>query len=416
MARELGRAARLAATTALMLAGGAGAAFATPTYAQVGTIALPSGSKPLTGFDITSFDANTQLAYVADRSNATIDVFSAATNSAIGSIGTFVGVKATTSVSGPDGVVVVNANGQHVLWAGDGNSTEQAFNLNAPGSPSLPGTPINTGGAFRVDESAYAPGAQKLLVANNADNPPFISLIDTTTNTIAQKVVFDGKTAGVPNATGGIEASAYNAADGKFYLNLVQVNGTGPGAVAKVDPTTGAVLQVYDLAAMGITTCAPAGISAAPGGQLFIGCGTTSQNILFNPAANGGAGAITGTFAEVTGADEVWCDPTSQLCFAAERTASTGIGALSIVDPIGDTLLQNITDYGGAHSVSVDPVSGEVFVPEAASLPGAVNPNAACATTGCIAVFAQVQVPEPGTLALMVGSVLGLLGLRRRFS
>ena len=51
---------------------------------------------PLTSYDISFFDPNTQLDYVADRTNASVDIFSAATNTQVGSIGGFVGLRAGT--------------------------------------------------------------------------------------------------------------------------------------------------------------------------------------------------------------------------------------------------------------------------------------------------------------------------------
>src|SRR5882757_7189957 len=65
-------------------------AVAGPIYSEVAVIPVPSiQSINPTGafsFDISFFDANTQRDYVADRSNASIDIFSAATNSFLGRI------------------------------------------------------------------------------------------------------------------------------------------------------------------------------------------------------------------------------------------------------------------------------------------------------------------------------------------
>src|ERR1700730_12211222 len=58
----------------------------------------------------------------------------------------------------------------------------------------------------------------------------------------------------------------------------------------------------------------------------------------------------------------------------------------------------------GHHSVSVDPISKEIFVPFAANAANTVCP------AGCIAVFADVAtaVPEPSTWAMMLIGFLGL--------
>jgi hypothetical protein len=86
---------------------------------------------------------------------------------------------------------------------------------------------------------------------------------------------------------------------------------------------------------------------------------------------------------------------------------SPGGPVLAVVDSLTDSLFQNIPTNITAHSVSVDPISGEVFVPYGASTPTFTNtvcPN------GCIAVFQDVStaVPEPSTWAMML---LGFAGL-----
>jgi hypothetical protein len=105
-------------------------------------------------------------------------------------------------------VVVNGAVGlpnEHQLWAGDGNSTLKAFTLNnsvpPTATPTLGNPPgINTGGQRRVDEGAFDPAHNVLLFANNADTPPFGTLVNAATGAILGKITFDG-TNGAPNAT-----------------------------------------------------------------------------------------------------------------------------------------------------------------------------------------------------------------------
>jgi len=96
-------------------------------YALTTTIAVPPSPDNNVGgqfktFDISYFDSLTQLDYVADRSNAAVDVFSAITNSYVGRIGgsaqLFSGQTASNDTSGPDGVQVINLPGQHQVYAG----------------------------------------------------------------------------------------------------------------------------------------------------------------------------------------------------------------------------------------------------------------------------------------------------------
>src|SRR5437868_6753193 len=175
---------RLAVAIALAL--GVVASPAVAQYSLTTTIAIPASLVNNVGgqfqsYDISFFDPATQLDYVADRSNASIDIFSALTDLFVGRIGgndnTFTGQTASTSTSGPDGIVVVP--GQQV-WAGNGNSTLLGFSLPS-GAPLFP--PIATGpaSANRVDELAYDPNSHQVLAANNAAATPFLTYVNATT-------------------------------------------------------------------------------------------------------------------------------------------------------------------------------------------------------------------------------------------
>src|SRR5215470_14621723 len=95
-------------------------AFADRSYILEAVIPVPAGpANPFPGgqfttYDIGFFDSTTQLYYLADRTNASVDVFSAATNMFVGRIGMFQGIQPppptapNNAISGPDGVLVVN--------------------------------------------------------------------------------------------------------------------------------------------------------------------------------------------------------------------------------------------------------------------------------------------------------------------
>ncbi len=159
------------------------------------------------------------------------------------------------------------------------------------------------------------------------------------------------------------------------------------------------MIQTFNLASFGISACGPTGLVKGNGNQLLIGCGTAgSQTIVFDPTANGGAGAVVATI-PFSGADEVAFDPSNNLFFV---TDSTG-GELGIINGANDAFLGTVATSVGSHSVAVDPVSNEVFVPLAAG-------NSIC-SGGCIGVYAPSSVPEPGSVSLLAIGLLGLVGV-----
>ena len=413
-----------------LIFGGSPAA-ADTLYHLLTTIPVPQSADnaqlgAFTTYDIAYFDGNTQLMYLADRSNASVDIFSAQTNTFVGRVGgtgnLFVGIQPkpvnpgtiNNDISGPDGVVVANFGANKQLWAGDGPSLLKGFDLTLPGSPALSGTPINTGAvpATRVDEMAFDPRDHLLLAANNAADPPFATIVDTQTRAIVTKITFDGTNSdghNAPKATNGIEQSVWDPSHGgRFFISIPQLNGAGPGGVAMLD-INGNVLHVYDFGSAGLGAfgaCSPAGLALGANGKLMVGCGVASQSILLDPNANGGNGS-TKSFPQVSGEDMVWFDPTTDRFFLAARL-NPGGPVLGIIDGLTETFLQNVPTTPGDHSVAVDPVSGEVFVPFGGSFGTATN---TICPLGCIGVFVT---PAPASLLLLGAGLVGFASLMWR--
>src|SRR5213592_4855219 len=156
------------------------------------TIPVPG----LVVFDISWVDPDTQLYYLADRSNAAIEVIDAKRDLFVRQIkptGTqaFRGFTGDNNTSGPNGVVV-SPDGRW-LFVTDANSRVVSIDLT---TDQIVGD-VHTGGAdgLRTDELAYDPRDGILLAVNNADDPPFATLITVNKQnghlTVGPRITFD---------------------------------------------------------------------------------------------------------------------------------------------------------------------------------------------------------------------------------
>ena len=152
---------------------------------------------------------------------------------------------------------------------------------------------------------------------------------------------------------------------------------------------------------------------------MMVGCGNVgTQAILLNPTGGAmGTGSIVKTFVGLAGTDELWYDPTTNAFYVTGNDGSNTTRFFDIVTDNGAasaiSQMVDLSTTTSAHSITVNPLNGDVFVPLAGTT--AVDPRPATqANPGCIAVFAQVAVPEPGSLPILVVGLAGLMGLAVR--
>ncbi len=351
---------------------------------------VPTPGAPLVAFDISWIDPDTELYYLADRSNAAIDVVDARRNVFLRQIHAgFKGFTGNNDTSGPNGVTVSG----HWLFASDAGSRIVSIDLRTDTVAGL----AFTGGAagLRADELAYDSRDGVLLVVNNADSPPFATLIhvDAATGhlTVGQRITF-------ATATNGAEQPVWDPGTQRFYLSIPEIGGNAPdGAVARIN-LDGTLEKMFP-----VKTCQPAGLTLGPDQDLLLGC-----SVIFNTAGqpwsptdpltaapiqvvmDARTGAIDATVVGVGGSDEVWFNPGDRRYYTASRGNAIG-PVLGVIDAQRPTLVQVVPTFntpatapaprGTSHSVAADPHNNHVLVPLPANnvFPSCVN--------GCIGVF-----------------------------
>ena len=359
---------------------GAQTATTAPTggYERLTTIAIPG--KPLLTYDISFVDPALPLYYFSDRSNAGIDVFDTRTDRFLirvtgnATVGQFAGQQASNDFSGPNGV---SDAGFGRIWAGDGDSTVKIIDLFAARVVKS----VSTGGTARANEMSYDPRDHVMLVANQADQPPFISLISTLPGSehVLSRITFQ-------TATAGIQSSTYNPRNGLFYVNVPQLgDDSTKGEVAVVDPLRRAVVTTFP-----VNNCQAVGMALGPSRNLLLGCSTLT-NSAASPALptqviDDFSGALTATVPQIGGSDEAWYNPGNHTYFLAARYAAGG-SMLGIIDARTNTFLGSVPIGKGSHSVAADPVSNHVFVP----LPA--NPADPDCLNGCVGVYGRTARP-----------------------
>ena len=303
-------------------------------------VAIPG--EPLASFDISWVDSGTQTYYLADRSNAGVDVINTKDRTFVKRIGGFVGFRGKNNVSGPDGLVLVPDRGE--LWVGDGDSTVKVVDLQ---SGTIVAT-IATGGGKRADELDYDPTHHIILITNPDDDPPFVTFISTTTRTVLGKIPF-------PDATDGVEQPVWESQTQRFYQAIPETKANPGGTIAVIDPVAMKVTQEIPL-----TLCFPHGLAVGPNQEMVVGCSKEkdARSIIVNVRT----GVVTATLTEVGGSDQVWYSPGDHRYYLAAR-ANAGGPVLGVIDALTHRWIENIPTTKDAHSVAVDPATNHVFVP-----------------------------------------------------
>lgn len=325
-------AATLVATVAVIPSAGAQATNP-PPYALKTRIPIPAwaDADPSTiSVDISWIDPSAGLYVLGDRTGAAVETFD--TNSytfmtAAGQ-GEFVGPGPTGS-AGPNGVTVVGPN---EVAGGDGDSTLKVVNIDTGEVQS-----ISTGGTHRVDEMAYDPASDTLVVANDreGDTTNFLTVFKVHPLSIVGKVP-------CPKCVGGIEQPLFS--NGRFYVALPETTANPNGEIDQINTTT---LQLQPVIRAG--ECKPTGLAAGINGLFVTGGG----GCVVDPRTG------TGTPIPDAGGDEIATLP--DLGVYAFVIAATQ--TLNLADAGTMTMYQTLPVALG-HNLAANPANGEIWVPD----------------------------------------------------
>lgn len=331
-------------------------------------------------FDISFVDPHIHTYVLGDRTSKAVDVIDTHTLSLrqLTANPPFQGFTGNNNTSGPDGVIIIHHS---EVWVGDGNSTVKVLNLSSGATTHV----ISTGGVNRADEECFDEADNLVMVANNADNPPFGSIISAKDYTVKSKTTFTW-------STNGAEQCSWSPRTGKFYITVPGVNtpDDGTGEVDQIEPTTGAVLNCWPIDPTKCNT--PQGTAVGPDHQIMVGCNDASGNtptsgIIIDERD----GSIIATIPNEFGPDEVYYNEGDGQYFLARSSASGSNELLGVVDAInpgnGDQSVNlGPKGKGSAHSVAADSETGRVFVP----IPNGLSTCSQVGlsdNSGCIAVF-----------------------------
>ncbi len=248
--------------------------------------------------------------------------------------------------------VLTGPNNHTELWIGDSPGKVWVMNAQDGTIPKTLGpdkvaNPIlvktNSNGTnastTRADELCYDPKDNLIMIASPAEDPPFVTFIDTKTYKVVGHLTLAGGT--------GIEQCGWSPKTGKFYQNVPADPG-GQDQVAVINPTKMTVDHFINIdACKGVR-----GMAIGPDNQILIGCTAPSSDGHRNSVVIDDGGAVLKVLKDLGGVDEVWFNPDdghyvlpscNTPCRTIPGTGVTGPELLGIVDSSGFRLDHSVT-------------------------------------------------------------------------
>ncbi len=344
------------------------------TFGAIALIPVPGA--PLASFDISWVDSPSQTYYLADRSNNRIDRVDARTDTLLEPIGVgmFAGFTGRNATSGPDGVL--EAHNLHQLWVGDGGSRVHVFNATSGQRVDTISTakcPTPGCNKLRADELAYDPKDHLIVIANDEDDPPYLTFISTEDHSVQGFLDF-------PDARDGLEQPVWDRKTHMIYQAVPESVANPGGEIAVVDPQTRTVTAIFPITDEdGVPTrCNPHGLAIGPHFNMLVGCAARvpAQSIVIDLRD----GSTVAVIRQVGASDEVWYNPGDKNYYLAASNDPRG-PSLGIIDARTNTWIQNVPTNRGAHSVAANRANRHIYVP--------MGPPRC--VPGCIGVFARTE-------------------------
>jgi hypothetical protein len=372
-------------------------------------------------FDISGVDSARGRYYFTDRNNAAVDVIDIKTNTFVKMIkGGFAGcntgptcVGANNDMSGPNGLNVIP--GTNFVYVGDVNAVRI---IDTTTDTVVNSIKIGGTSGLRADEGCYDPDHKIYMINSPAENPPFATFIDTTTQKIIATVLFTDPGSGPAGpASAGLEACAYDHATQTFLNNndgssanphgevdvipasfVLQGTPANPVTLTLPVPTPGNGFKIFPLG-----NCDPTGLDLGPGTDMIISCrqGTTGVPLTVI-IMNRVTGAILATL-NAGGADQVWYDSvTNRYYVSGSRWTANGLAAingacsaagpctpvLTVIDAATKSLVVQTVSGNNAHSVAVDAFTHQAYMPYSSSAAPAGCATCSTYPNGGVLVYA----------------------------
>jgi hypothetical protein len=409
---------------AMLLAGcgGGGGGSDSNVVVLKASIAVPGvGAATNFSFDISAVDTVKGRYYFTDRNNKSVDVFDIKTNTFIKQItGGFAGCDtgptcagANNDKSGPDGLNVIP--GTTLIYVGDVNSVKI---IDTQTDTVVKTIAIGGASGLRADEGCYDPDHKLFMINSPGERPPFATFIDTTTQKIIATVLWtDPGTGPTGPASAGLEACVYDHASASFLNNndgstanphgevdvipaafVLAGTPAAPVTLTLPVPTAGNGFKIFPLG-----NCDPTGLDLGPGTDMGVMCrqGTTGTLLTFQ-ILDRTSGAVRATL-NAGGGDQIAYDAaTNSYYLAASRFTASGLAAVNgacsaaspctplliVVDAASRQIVSRAVTGNNAHSVGVDPVNHQAYLPySSAAAPAGCSTCAASFPSSGVGVY-----------------------------